>query len=72
MHIVMLSDAETEGGAAIAASRLAQALLEAGQKVTRLVAFPDGKEHSWNTTSLTNSHPLPIGRRIVRRLLPEG
>lgn len=72
MHIVMLSDAETEGGAAIAASRLAQGLIEAGQKVTRLVAFPDGKEHLWNTSSFMSPSPPPIGKRIIRRLLPDG
>jgi glycosyltransferase involved in cell wall biosynthesis len=72
MHIVMLSDAETEGGAVVAASRLAQALVEAGQKVTRLVAYPDGDEHTWNTSSLTSPDPPALGRRIMRRLLPEG
>jgi glycosyltransferase involved in cell wall biosynthesis len=70
MHIAMLSDAETEGGAAIAASRLAQALLEAGHKVTRLLAFPDGKEHLWKTVSLTMPYPPSLARRVVRRMLP--
>ena len=72
MHIVMLSDVETEGGAAIAASRLAQGLLDAGQKVTRLVAFADGKEHPWNTSTLISPHPRRLDRRILRRLLPAG
>ncbi|MFP5264113.1 MAG: glycosyltransferase [Blastocatellia bacterium] len=71
MHIVMLSDAETEGGAAVAASRLAQALVEAGQKITRLVAYPDGNEHIWNTSSLTSPDPPALGTRVMRRLLPE-
>ena len=47
MHIVMLSDYETQGGAAIAASRLAQSLCAAGQRVTRCVLYPDGKVHTW-------------------------
>ncbi|HEX8089704.1 MAG TPA: glycosyltransferase [Blastocatellia bacterium] len=72
MHIVMLSDAETEGGAAVAASRLAQGLVEAGQKITRLVAYPDGKEHTWDTSSLASPDPPALGRRIIRRLLPES
>jgi len=67
----MLSDAETEGGAAVAASRLAQALIDAGQRVTRLVALPDGKEHSWETRSLTLSADGLSGK-IFRRLLPES
>lgn len=71
MHIVMLSDAETEGGAAVAASRLAQSLVEAGERVTRLVAYPDGKEHTWDTSSLTDADPPAIGTRIMRRLLTE-
>jgi hypothetical protein len=35
INIVMLSDWETQGGAAVAASRLAQALVESGERVTR-------------------------------------
>jgi glycosyltransferase involved in cell wall biosynthesis len=72
MHIVMLSDAETEGGAAIAASRLAQGLVNAGQKVTRLVAIADGKQHIWKTRSLITPYPASLGRRAIRRLLPAG
>ena len=52
MHVVMLSDLETSGGAAIAASRLAEALVQAGVRVTRIVSYPDGKEHPWATQVL--------------------
>jgi glycosyltransferase involved in cell wall biosynthesis len=72
MHIVMLSDAETEGGAAIAASRLAEGLVNSGQKVTRLVAIADGKQHIWKTRSLVTPHPSSLARRVIRRLLPAG
>ncbi len=64
LHVVMLSDHETAGGAAIAASRLANGLLEAGAKVTRLVARPDGQRHPWETMRL-----LPSRTTRVMRLL---
>ncbi len=52
MHVVMLSDVETSGGAAIAASRLAEALVQAGVRVTRIVGYPDGQVHPWATQAL--------------------
>ncbi len=52
MHVVMLSDSETSGGAAIAASRLAEALIGAGNEVTRIVFNPDGDVHAWDTVAL--------------------
>lgn len=55
MRVVMLSDFESRGGAAIAASRLAEGLCAAGHQVTRLVNRPDGQEHSWATRSLAPS-----------------
>jgi len=48
----MLSDAETSGGAAIAASRLAEALVRVNIKVTRIVGKPDGIERSWKNEIL--------------------
>ena len=65
----MLSDAETEGGAAVAASRLAQSLVEAGETVTRLVAIADGKQHAWKTRRLVSPYPSSTGNRVIRRLL---
>ncbi|HSE40239.1 MAG TPA: glycosyltransferase [Acidobacteriota bacterium] len=52
MNVVLLSDFETYGGAAIATSRLAQALSDTGHQVTRIVAHEDGNQHSWKTISL--------------------
>jgi|GEM_PF-3326804 hypothetical protein len=43
MKIVMLSDFEMRGGAAIAASRLATGLLRAGHQVTRIVKSDAGR-----------------------------
>jgi glycosyltransferase involved in cell wall biosynthesis len=64
----MLSDLETQGGAAIAASRLAQALVESGERVTRVLAFTDGKDHVWKTVNLRMKYPTPLGARIMRRM----
>lgn len=67
MHFVMLSDQETMGGAAIAASRLATALVAAGHRVTRIVATPSGRHHPWTTL------PVPAWTwlyRVLRRALP--
>lgn len=56
MKIVMLSDFETQsGGAAICASRLADAFLGCGQHVTRIVSYPDGQKHDWETIPLAPS-----------------
>ncbi len=68
MHIAMISDAETKGGAAVAASRLAQGLLEAGHMVTRVVLSPEGSGHGWQTHKLTaaaSSLPFRIGRKLL-------
>jgi glycosyltransferase involved in cell wall biosynthesis len=70
MHIVMLSDWESRGGAAIAASRLAAGLCAAAGEVTRLVAYPDGAAHPWRTERLVA--PGFAMRRLVRRGLPIG
>jgi glycosyltransferase involved in cell wall biosynthesis len=68
MHVVMISDWETRGGAAIAASRLATGLIAAGVPVTRLVAYPDGTRHPWATEQL-RAPAFPL-RRVVRRGVP--
>ncbi len=66
MHVIMFSDLETQGGAAIAASRLADALCRLGQRVTRLVAVADKKEHPWQTRPLVvSSLPARVGRRLL-------
>ena len=57
MRIVMLSDFESFGGAAIGASRLAQALVEAGEEVIRIVGTSDGDTHPWETKVLQMRRP---------------
>jgi glycosyltransferase involved in cell wall biosynthesis len=52
MHIVMLSDYETQYGAAISASRLAEALCQQQYRVTRIVGEWDRAEHPWATVRL--------------------
>ena len=68
MHVVMLSDWETRGGAAVAASRLATGLVATGLRVTRLVVFPDRRRHPWRTMVI--GAPLISLRRLVRRAVP--
>lgn len=67
MHIVMLSDFETRGGAAIAASRLANALAQTKNRLTRLVHTADGLPHAWHTQPLVNSKI----DRLLYRLVPQ-
>ncbi len=70
MHIVFISDHETSGGAAIAASRLAEGLLAAGQRVTRIVAFPAVGPQPWATVRLAPR--LFLARRATRSRLAPG
>ena len=51
MRIVMLSDFETQFGAAISASRLAEALCRQ-HRVTRIVGWCDAAAHPWTTVRL--------------------
>ncbi|MCG3148412.1 MAG: D-inositol-3-phosphate glycosyltransferase [Verrucomicrobiae bacterium] len=55
MRVVLLSDTETSGGAAVAASRLATGLANAGIDVHRVVGRPDGAGHPWQTHRLDAS-----------------
>lgn len=68
MHVVMVSDNETRGGAGAAAGRLADGLAAAGVRVTRLVGRTDPGPHSWATVRLTSEQGLP--RRLLRKVLP--
>ena len=63
MRIVVVSDLETTGGAAIAASRLADGLHQSGHQVTRIVSKPDLQTHSW--TTVTSGFFL-VGRAAFR------
>ncbi len=66
MHIVMLSDVETRGGAAVSASRLAGALCREQHRVTRIVARRDGVDHPWVTAELWPS----LLRWGLRHIMP--
>lgn len=52
LKVVMVSDYESMGGANIAASRLAEALVDAGHEVIRLVGRGDETLHPWRTIEL--------------------
>jgi glycosyltransferase involved in cell wall biosynthesis len=66
MHILIISDRETRGGAAVSASRLASALCGEGHTVTRLVAKSDQKIYPWQTVEITPS----IYEMAIRYVLP--
>ena len=55
MRVVLLSDHETAGGAAVAASRLAQALVRTGIEIIRVVRRSDHKEFPWVIQALRQS-----------------
>jgi len=64
----MISDLETQGGAAIAASRLAEGISSEGVRVTRLVSCPSGNlPKKWETVPLRPRLDKATGLR--RRLL---
>lgn len=68
MHVVIVSDLETRGGAALATTRLAAELADQSVRVTRVVAFADphsGDRH-WKTVEMV---PRSIAYRALRRLL---
>jgi glycosyltransferase involved in cell wall biosynthesis len=67
MHIVMLSDHETQFGAAISASRLSEALCRQQHRVTRIVGEWDGAEHPWATVRLWPALFLWRMRRVMPR-----
>ncbi len=60
----MISDEESAGGAAIAASRLATGFRGAAAEVTRIVARPDGQQHPWTTMPLFASRTAWLIRRL--------
>src|SRR5439155_6888674 len=66
----MLSDHESLGGAAQSTCRLAEALCR-DHEVVRLVLFPDGLPHPWQThvVGMESSLARQV-RRIPRRLWP--
>lgn len=67
MRVVILSDAETGGGAAICASRLAVGLIEQGCEVIRLVRVGNG-QGPWKTQVLDSSTALGLWNRVGRKL----
>lgn len=69
MHVAMVSDLESGGGAAVAAARLAEGLLAGGARVTRIVARPDGQSHAWETREVFVQDRLP--GRFLRHFLSE-
>ncbi len=71
MHIAIVSDVETQGGAAVAANRLTHGLCDLGHRVTRLVWRPSPGPHPWQTHRLAELWPLPAWLGAIRRLAPQ-
>jgi glycosyltransferase involved in cell wall biosynthesis len=69
MHVVIISDFESGGGAAIATNRLAQGLITAGCKVSRIVFSKDECSHPWNSIALGS---LSLSARAMLRFLPKS
>jgi len=66
----MISDHESQGGAAQAASRLAESF-SGTHRVDRLVLFPDRRPHPWRTHVLgTENRVGQALRRVPRKLWP--
>ncbi len=66
MRVLMLSDNESMGGAAIAASRLAAALVDRGLEVIRAVGRADGHDHPWATRTLVTWREQVLMRALGR------
>jgi glycosyltransferase involved in cell wall biosynthesis len=69
MRIALISDWETQGGASVSASRLAEGLCRAGHQVGRIVFYGDGGEHAWQTLPLRAAPSRWASNRATRRLL---
>jgi glycosyltransferase involved in cell wall biosynthesis len=68
VKIVMISDHESQGGAAQSASRLAEALCDS-HEVVRIVLLADGLPHPWRTVTLgTESAVARWLKRLPRKL----
>jgi glycosyltransferase involved in cell wall biosynthesis len=72
MRVIILSDTETAGGAAIATSRLASALTMEDVEVIRIVGNADGNDHPWTTIPiqmlLYEQMALAITARISQQM----
>jgi glycosyltransferase involved in cell wall biosynthesis len=64
VRVVMLSDNESSGGAAIAASRLAEALVGLGAEVIRIVGQRDWRDHPWRTELLMTHREYLVMKAI--------
>jgi len=75
MRIAMISDLETSGGAAVAATRLAIGLIGAGADVTRIVGMPDDAAvpaGAWKREIIEAGGDTGKMGRAARRMLPES
>lgn len=71
MRVVLVSDLESRGGAAIATTRLAEGLHREGADVIRLVAEGDGQKHPWRTLVVPGRFRRTLRCRLQNRFLPD-
>lgn len=69
MRIVMISDNEVDGGAAIAASRLALGLVHQGHQVLRIVDRPAVHQQPWDTRVVSFKPKKSLWRRLTPKFL---
>lgn len=72
MRVVLVSDLETRGGAAAAASRLAEGLHRESVEVIRLVAEADGQAHPCRTVVEPGRFRRTLPCRLANRMLPDA
>src|SRR5258706_10050935 len=65
MRIAMLSDCESVGGAAVAASRLSASLTDSKVAVTRIVARPQGDRDGEGVRTIAIRAPFRIPTRLT-------
>jgi glycosyltransferase involved in cell wall biosynthesis len=65
MKIVIVSDSVSQGGAAIAASRLAEGLVKLGNQVFEIVCFSKGESFEWKTIEISPVNFSWVARRVL-------
>jgi len=71
MRIAVVSDYETNGGAAIAATRLLREFAREGHEIRRFVFSPDKQRYGW-TVDLGGPLPSSLPFRLVRKIAPRA
>jgi glycosyltransferase involved in cell wall biosynthesis len=71
MRVLILSDHEFAGGAAMMGTRLSEALAERGHDVHRVVCKPGSGPRSWRVYNIHRRNVCGLPYKLLRPLLPE-